>query len=194
MPLSSPSHPAQHQSPTGDHKAKEQGRHTGACKGNTVPATLPHTPPPAHPAPGLGEPSQPAQPDPNEPGCAHATGSSLQPRDQRMLPTLPGAGAGAAQDRSVPSTAPGQGGRAQPRSRGAAPRPPHPPAPGSRLAQPFDVAAWQTAAGDASLSDDALPPPVPALSQPGEPRQAWGSRSRLRGMRRHPVSVALRCG
>lgn len=37
----------------------------------------------------------------------------------------------------------------------------HPPAPGSRLAQPFDVAAWQTAAGDASLSDDALPPPVP---------------------------------
>lgn len=123
MPFASPSHPTLHQSPTGDHKAKEQGWHTGACEENTAPATLPHTLPPAHPAPGLGEPSQPAQPDPNEPGCTHATGSSLQPQDQRMLPTLPGAGAGAAQDRSIPSTAPGQGGRAQPRSRGAAPPP-----------------------------------------------------------------------
>lgn len=90
---SSTSHPTQ--SPMRSSSLKKEPSARVHMVERLIPATLTHVLPPARPAQGLGEPnprrgkaSQPARPAPNKPPrlCrADAPGSSLQPRDQRML-------------------------------------------------------------------------------------------------------------
>lgn len=130
-PSSPASHPAQHQSPTGTRGTnglKEDHSEWVHAVGTQSPAALPHILPPAHPALGLGEPnlqqgkaSQPARLAPNELCRAqHPRQHPPAQRSEDALPTLPGAGAGAALDRSGIRI---------------------------RLMWPFDVAAWQTGHG-----------------------------------------------
>lgn len=102
-----PSHPVS-PSPPGDCGGHERGRCAGIHWGNTAPALLPRSLPPAQPAHELGEPSRPARPAPNQPwlrrrhgqhpaaqrseDAPRPAGSWGSPRPVRAPPHSPGAG------------------------------------------------------------------------------------------------------